>query len=280
MQKLLFGGSGIASPTTAKRKLDSVTGVAFAKEIGLEAMELAFVHGVFMKPMLAARVRKVVDETGIKLTVHAPYYINLNPKPPNKGEGSRGMLYQAAKIGALAGARDIAFHPGSYFKQDPKEVFENIKKNILEVADQLRMEKIPAILRPEIGGKLAAFGTLEEIVALSKLRDNIKPCIDFAHLVARTQGAANSYEEFVKVFKYIKKELGAEGIGNLHIQFAGITYTDKGEKNHENFADCDFDYKALAKALADCKVGGIAICESPEKEHDALLMKKAYESYL
>ncbi len=277
MASLIFGSSGIAQPPLAPKKLDSVTNVAFVKKIGLQAMELAFVHGVFMKPMLAARVRKEVETAGIKLTVHAPYYINLNPKPGSDGAGSKSMLLQAAKIGALAGARDIAFHPGSYLKQAPEEAYEHVKKNLLEVADELRMQKIPAILRPEIGGKLGVFGTLEELIELSKLRDNIRPCIDFAHLVGRTQGAVNSYEGFCGVFEQIRRELGSEAVEDIHIQFAGIAYTTKGEKNHLNFAECDFDYKALARAFVDCGVGGIAICESPDKEQDALLMKKEYE---
>lgn len=280
MNTLHFGGSGIASQVYAREKLDTVAGITFAKKIGLSALELAFVHNVYLSPLTAEKVNIAAKHEKVELTVHAPYYINLHPRSPKAGTFSKNLLLHAAKVGGLAGARNIAFHPASYLSQDPKIVFPIVRDNLIEVADRLASEHIDVVLRPELRGKLAAFGNLEEIVALSKLRDTIKPCIDFAHHVACTNGKANSFEEFCKVFTYLKNELGSSALHDVHIHFAGILYTAKGETAHANFADCPFDYNALARAFAKFDIKGVAICESPDKEHDALLMKKAYESYL
>lgn len=280
MTKLLFGGSGIPSESFAKQKLDSLSGIVFAKKAGLDALELAFVHSVYMKKELATRVAKVAKDSGIRLTVHAPYYINLNPKTLQGKKSSYALLLRAARIGSLAGATDIAFHPGSYLKQEPKKVFQTIQQNLGEIADELTSEHISIMLRPEIGGKISAFGTLEEIIELSKYRNNIQPCIDFAHLIARSNGKRNSYQDFCHVFRVIKKELGNTALQRTHIQFSGIEYTEKGEKRHLNLNSHSLNVAALAQSLVDFNIGGVAICESPEKENDALLMKKEYHRAL
>ena len=62
----------------------------------------------------------------------------------------------------------------------------------------------------------------------------------------------------------------------MHIQVAGIAYNEKGERNHLNLKDSDFNYIELMKALKDFRVKGVVICESPNIEQDALLMQKVY----
>ena len=71
-------------------------------------------------------------------------------------------------------------------------------------------------------------------------------------------------------------KLGKEGLKNMHIHFAGIDYSEKGEKKHFNLQESDFNYKELIKALKDFNICGVAISESPNIEEDALLMKSLY----
>jgi deoxyribonuclease-4 len=63
---------------------------------------------------------------------------------------------------------------------------------------------------------------------------------------------------------------------DLHIHLQGIAYTQAGERKHLNLADSDLRYKELVRALADYRVSGTAICESPNLEEDALLLQRAY----
>ncbi len=58
------------------------------------------------------------------------------------------------------------------------------------------------------------------------------PCIDFAHLHARTGGSWNTYDEFAKVFERIGNEIGSHALENFHAHVAGIEYTAKGERKH------------------------------------------------
>ena len=131
-------------------------------------------------------------------------------------------------------------------------------------------------IRPEISGKKSQFGDLNETIRLSKEVEQVMPCIDFSHLFARDTGKHNTHEEFKKILEAIEKELGKEALNNMHIHVAGIEYSDKGEKNHLLLNESKFNYKDLMKTLKEFKVRGVLICESPNIEGDALLMKNYY----
>jgi deoxyribonuclease-4 len=64
-------------------------------------MELEFVRGVRMKEGMAQRVRETAEEENIVLSVHAPYYINLNSAEAEKIRASIERIYRSARIGAL-----------------------------------------------------------------------------------------------------------------------------------------------------------------------------------
>ena len=74
----------------------------------------------------------------------------------------------------------------------------------------------------------------------------------------------------------IEKGLGKEGLNNMHIQICGINYGPKGEKNHINLNESDFNWKELLKVWKEFKIKGVVIDESPNVEGDALLLKKTY----
>lgn len=269
---LLFGPAGVPGSSPMR---DSETGIARVKEIGLDCMELEFVRGVSMGEAKAAKVKAAAEEYGVALTVHAPYYINFNSPEPDKVEASKKRLFDSARIGALCGASSVAFHAGYYMGESPAKTFRKIRKGLREVVRMCRREGADIRLRPETSGRASQFGTLDEVIALSAELDGLAPCIDFAHLHAYA-GAMNSYEEFAGVLETIRRELGAEVLTDMHIHASGIHYGHKGELKHLNLDESDLDYVALLRALKSFGVGGKLICESPDQEGDAILMKHKY----
>ena len=133
-------------------------------------------------------------------------------------------------------------------------------------------------IRPETTGKATQWGDYEEIIRLSKEFEQVLPCIDFSHIHARNAGTYNTYDEFCKVLDRISTELGEVAINNFHAHLAGIEYTAKGEKNHLNLAWSDMNYKDLLKAMKSFGVKGALVCESPNIETDAKLLKDYYLS--
>ena len=59
---------------------------------------------------------------------------------------------------------------------------------------------------------------------------------------------------------------------------SGIVYGEKGERNHLPLEKSEFNYKDVLKVLKKNNISGQVICESPNLEQDAILMKKFYTS--
>lgn len=274
MNKLLFGTAGIPYST---KIASSIEGIKQVKELGLNCMELEFVRGVRVNSNKAVQIADAAREHHIVLSVHAPYYINFNSSEKEKVFASRQRLLQAARIGHLCGAISVVFHPGFYMGKEKDKVFKIIKEEIAQIVEILREEGNPIFIRPEVTGKMSSFGDMEEVLKLSREIENVLPCIDFAHLHART-GRYNTYEEFCEILEAVKENLSIDALLNMHIHVAGIEYGPKGERKHLDLNESDFNYSCLLKALKDFNVSGILICESPNLEQDALLLQKKYES--
>jgi deoxyribonuclease IV len=273
MEQLLFGTGG--TPHSAKDK-SSIGGISRIAELGLGCMELEFVRGVHMGKETALQVAEAAKRLNIKLTAHAPYFINLHATDLEKLEGSKYHIIQTARIASVCGAESVNFHAGVYEGDSQENTYNTIKKNLSEVLIRLKKEGINITLRPEVLGKSAQFGTIDEVLQLSSELDDILPTIDFAHWHART-GKYNTYNEFAAVLEQIEKKLGHSTLENMHMHISGIKYGAKGELAHLDFQDSDFNYKDLIKALKDLKVKGFAICESPNLEIDALKLKETFQ---
>lgn len=266
-------GSPLATP---KKPGGSVGAIEFSKSIGLNTFELGWVQSVRVTEVTCAAIKGKADEQGVTLSVHAPYFINLNALD-DEWPKSRKRLMDAAVYGNLAGATDIIFHPGSYFMNPPEEVLKIAIPRLQGCVEELRKTGNPVRLRPETMGKSAMLGSFEDTLAMSAAIEGVEPCMDFAHLHARPgDGTMNSYEEWASLLKVYQKKLGKKALKRLHIHLSGIEYGPKGEKNHLELAKCDLKLEALYQALYDFGCAGRILCESPIMEEDALNMKKAW----
>ncbi len=271
--RVLFGTAGIPHSSD---ELSTESGIRRVHELGLGCMEVEFVRGVTMTPETALSVAEAAETTGIALSVHAPYYVNLNAREPGKVAASRARILRTAGISSLFGARSVVFHPGFYMKDDPATAFQKIKANIALMVEEVGSNGGSPRLRPEVMGKASAFGTLDEVLQLSEEIDGVAPVIDFAHWHART-AAANTYAEFIDILQEVEKRLGRQALDDMHIHVSGIEYGPRGERRHTPLALSDFNYVDLLRALKDMDVSGLVICESPLLEFDALILKRTYE---
>lgn len=271
----LFGTVG--SPlSTPKKPGGSAGAVEQAAALGLGALELAWVQSVRVGDETCAAIQAAARQRDIAISVHAPYFINLNADDAEWPK-SRQRLMAAARAGFKAGATDIVFHPGSYFGREPKPVLEVAIPRLRDCLDELRAEGNTVILRPETMGKSAMLGSLQDTLSMAQEIEGVAPCLDFAHLHARAgDGSGNSYDEWTAMLKQVKKALGAKALRRLHIHLSGIAYGPKGEKKHLPLLEADLKYKDLFRALADMDCSGRILCESPKMEDDALIMQKAW----
>lgn len=271
--KLLFGTAGV--PNCTVKKNSPVEGVQKIHELGLDCMQLEFAHGVRMKEEVSSALRKVSYELNIPLTSHGPYYINLNAREQDKIDSSVERIIQTAKISDLCGAESMTFHAAFYMKDSPYDVFDLVEKAMNSIEERLSRLDIEIELRPELTGKTSQFGSLDELITLTKNVGSVKPCMDFSHLFART-GKYNTYEEMNEVLDRLESEIGATALSNMHIHVSGISSNSKGDLKQLNLEKSKFNWQAMLKVLKDRNCGGYVVCNSPNLEEDAVMMKKYY----
>ncbi len=210
-----FGPAGLGGRKEAIGNLQEF------KKKGISACEIAFTYSVYLRPEDARPIGKEAKKLNIKLSIHAPYWINLNSVEKKKIEQSKKRILDSCEIGHILGAYRIVFHPGYYGKSDKEETFQNIKKAIQEIQAEIRKNKWKTKLAPETTGKKNVFGSVDEILRLVN-ETRCAFCIDFAHVLAREKKI--NYSGILKKFGKHKQ---------LHLHFSGIEFNDKGEKRHK-----------------------------------------------
>jgi deoxyribonuclease-4 len=245
-----FGPAGLGPVKNAIQTLEEYT------KHGIKACEIAFTYGVYIKSKKdAEEIERKARELDIKLSIHAPYWINLNSIEKAKIEQSKKRLLRCMEVGTWLGACRVVFHPGFYGKIDKKTTYENIKKEILELENERKRRGFTAKLAPETMGKINVFGSLDETLQLVK-EIGCSFCIDFAHLLAREKKV-----DYSAVFKQLAD------FKEIHIHFSGIDYGEKGERFH--LLTPDKSIKSLIKSLPQNKEL-IIINESPDPVGDTV----------
>ncbi len=249
-----FGPAGLGGVKKAILNLETYS--AF----GLKACEVEFTYSAYIKKKEDARkIGRAAKKLGIKLSIHAPYWINLNSDDKNVIKKSKERILRCCEVGTWLGAYRVVFHPGYYGKKSREETYENIKKNILEIKKEIRDKKYTPKLAPETTGKVNVFGSIDEIANLVK-DTGCAFCIDFAHILARYK--TYKFKEILKKFRNHKE---------LHIHFSGIVYGKKGEKRHRKTKERE--WKKLLKNLSRISKNKeiIIINESPDPLKDSIL---------
>ena len=244
------------------------------KDLNLDGMEMEFVHGVRITDKSKDFIKS--NSENLVITAHGPFYINLNSKEEEQIDASVGRIIDTARVAEDVGAYSITYHAAFYMGKDKEIVYNQVKNQTQRIVDILEKENINVWIRPETTGKATQWGDFEEIIRLSKEFEQVLPCIDFSHIHARTGGKYNTYDEIAYVLERIGKELGVQALENFHGHLAGIEYTDKGERKHLILEESDMNYQAVLKALKDFNVKGVLVCESPNLEDDAQILKEYY----
>lgn len=257
-----FGPAGLGGVKEAISNLEEY------KKNGISACEIAFTYGVYLKEDDAVEIGKAAKRLGIKLSIHAPYWLNLNSNEKKKIEESKKRILDCCKIGSLLGAELVVFHPGYYGKMGKEETYQNIKKEIIEIVIEIKRHKWRTNIAAETTGKINVFGSVDEILRLVD-ETGCSFCIDFAHIRAREKQI--DYKGILEKFNNFK---------GLHIHFSGIEYGEKGEKRHT--LTLESEIKELLKNLQEnvSKSKEITIInESPNPLGDSIKSIKMLKSF-
>ena len=276
----IFGPAGNAESFPYKSSADAPRWLA---GLGLDAYEYQCGKGVNVKEDTARKIGAAAREAGIRLSLHAPYFINLANPDPDSLQKTIGYITAACEAADWMGSTRVIIHSGALMKRTRREALDIAipsLRAVLAACDEAGYGHIA--LCPETMGKINQLGDLDEVLELCTLDERLVPCVDFGHLYARSLGELEGHDACVRMLDRIREVLGEERARTFHSHFSKIQFTPNGgEKMHLTFAQDDFgpDPAPLMAEVARRGWSPTFICESAGTQaEDALTMKKLYQA--
>ena len=242
---------------------------------GLDAYEYEAGKGVNAGEAVLQQIGQKAIEHGIKMSLHAPYFISLSSVEPEKRENSIGYIEKSLWAAELLGADTIVIHSGSAGKISREEAMRLSCDTLARLMERIGDTHVR--LGIETMGKRNQLGTLDEVIEQCRVDPHFHPVVDFGHLNARECGGSfPDRDSYRRVFHTIADRLGAEYATHLHCHFSRIEYTSAGEKRHVTFRDTNWgpDFEPLMEAIIIDSLCPRISCESDgTMAEDALAMK-------
>jgi deoxyribonuclease-4 len=251
---------------------------------GLELFEYSFGKGVRLSEPTATKIGEEAEKYGIEISVHAPYFISFASIEPEKVDNSIGYLVASLRaLRCLKGERCV-FHTGSEGGKPRNEAYARAKEGFIRALDEIKAQGLDDMLVcPETMGKSAQIGTVEEVIDLCKLGDNVYPCIDFGHVNALYGGSLKNQDDFQNIVDKLFDGLGEVKTKNMHVHFSKIQYGPKGEIKHLTFEDNIYgpEFDAFAEVIVKNGLTPHILSESAgTQSDDALAMKKIWSNLI
>ena len=282
MERATFGPGGNGDLFYADGNKSTLQAPGWLARVGLDAYEYEAGNGVSGGEATLRAIGQKAREHGIRMSLHAPYYISLSGVEEEKRLKSLEYIRKSLWAAELLGADTIVIHSGSAAKISREQAMALSKDTLARAAEEFSGTSIR--LGIETMGKINQLGTLEEVIEQCRVSPIFAPVVDFGHLNARNVGGAfPTVDSYRRVFDRIGEALGNDYAKHLHCHFSKIEYTSAGEKKHLTFADTEFGplFEPLAEAIVLEGVAPRIICESAGTQaEDALFMKRAYEQAL
>lgn len=277
-----FGPSGNCVSFYEAGYKRSVDAPKWIKEsMGLDAYEYSFGRGITLGDETAALIGEEAKKYGLKVSVHAPYFINFASPDEQKLENSYNYVLNSLRKLRILGGNRLVVHTGSESKQPREVAIANCWKNLKVLAQKLEENGFSDMLIClESMGKPAQIGTYKEVIDFCTISENFIPTLDFGHINALGQGSLKTIEDYEEVVKYLFEVLGEEKAKKVHIHFSKIEYGAKGEIRHLTLEDEIYgpEFEPLAYVLKKYEMNNaVVICESQNQMAiDAKRLKEIY----
>src|SRR5258708_12034849 len=115
---------GTVCEAEGRPKSGTTFAIEYARLLGFGRLEIAWVQSVRVTDESCAEIKAAAAQHHLSLSVHAPYYINLNSLTDDLMRKSDERLLAPARKCYLAGATEIVFQPGSSHRQPPEKVYD------------------------------------------------------------------------------------------------------------------------------------------------------------
>jgi deoxyribonuclease-4 len=261
--KIRFGPSGLPDLGGLQEGLQAL------KKMGFDACEFDFVREFWMDKEMASGARVLVEDLGLSVRAHAPFYGVLSQDDPKKVRMAVAMMHHTANLVHIMGGEGITVHPGFYMGRSREKVMEVVEKRLGELEERLTRNGIDDIpVGVENMGNRGEFGgPLEDILDICSLSDTPVPMIDWGHLQATSDGSLEGPDDFLAVLGLVEDRLGRDGLEATRHQFSQVEYSDGMERKHVAYDQGDMRLEDLLEALEETGLSETTlISESPSME--------------
>jgi deoxyribonuclease-4 len=237
--------------------------VALLLERGYSACEIDFEGGFWMDYPWAERFGELAREAGIVLSVHAPIAGFMgHVERDKKYRMAVGMLDHSAGVAVAAGAEVVVFHPGFLLGREREQAIDDVVDQLGDLRERLEGKGRAVPFGVEIMGRVRELGTADDVFAIARRLDWVRPVLDFAHLHAVTDGGFTDVDAFAAVLE------GADAIlepgAPFHVHFSDIAFANRNETKHLPYGEGTLRAEPLRDALARFERSATVISESPD----------------
>ena len=260
----IFGPAGNGD-TFSQHHRSSVEAPGWLRGLGLGLLEYQCGRGIHIGEQTARQIGEKAREHEIRLSVHAPYFINLSSGEEERRQKNIGYVIASCQVAQWMGADRIVVHCGGLSGQTRQQAMEHTLQNLEAILEQVEAQGFAGItLCIETMGRQNVMGTLEEVIAICQWDRRLLPCIDFGHLNAREQGSLRCTADYERLLSYGLEKLGMERMRHFHAHFSHIEYNKGGEARHLTFAENQYGpfFEQCAPALVKLGLCPRVVCES------------------
>jgi deoxyribonuclease-4 len=258
--RIRFGPSGLQDLGGLEEGLRAIS------EMGFSACEFDFVKEFWIGKKAAAGARSLVEDLGMAVRAHAPFYGVLSQGDPAKKVMAVAMMHHTANLVHLMGGDGITVHPGFYMGRSRGEVMETVRKRCRELEARLARNDLGDVLVgvENMGNRNEFGGELRDILDICNLSPSVFPIIDWAHIQATCDGCLRGMGDFRRILEEIEAVLGIEGLEKTRHQFSQVEYTEGVERRHLGYDEGDMRLEDLIDALQERGLDEVLIIsESP-----------------
>jgi len=223
-----------------------------------------------------AQTRALARALDVKLTLHAPYYVDFFGSEESRDRSIRQIQWAGLLASGLGAGLDVT-HLGFYGGGSRADSIHELAQVAKELESWLQKTTEGAVhLAVEPSGHPDVFGSREEVLELAHQIKGIVPVLNMPHLAARER---TTFSDTVQLKALVDQFVEASH-GDLYLNFSGVEFYGPTEFRLTPIKRGSIRFDTLAEILAERDYDVTVISSSPLLEHDGMYLKLLYERAL
>jgi len=262
-----FGPAGIPLSCKGRTLKDGIEDI---HALQLDAMEVQLLRPQREVQEDLDLIRELGEELDVRLTVHAPYYMDLLGDKLYRERSFENIIW-SGKIAKMLGSDLVVTHIGMYHNLSRTKALEQAVAEVRSIRDRLKKEKLDVMLGLETSGRQKVFGTVDEVLSIVKRVQRTVPVLNIPNIHSRTKGDLLDKQRFEELFEKVHAVTKSD---EYYIHFSGVEHSDGDKIMNTPVKKGDLRFDPLAEMMLDKEDSDFTvISESPLLEHDAVYMK-------